>query len=66
MTAKEDMKFNPEKIREGVNPPPYQRIKVVCGKCGRKESVDPMLAPKRIDKSYKMRYVCNECSSHGG
>jgi hypothetical protein len=68
MAAVEDLKFmpkdiSPEKLRQ--RRPDYKKVKVRCKKCGTCERVDPMLAPKSIERNYKMRYVCNTCSSGG-
>ena len=44
--------------------PPVKFVDVVCGKCKRKESVDPMFAPRRVDDE-DSTYVCNNCIKRG-
>lgn len=69
IAAAEDNQFLPKQpLSEAMlktRRPEYKKIKVVCSKCGKRERVDPMLAPKKLDSNYKMRYVCNDCSSGG-
>jgi DNA-directed RNA polymerase subunit M/transcription elongation factor TFIIS len=47
----------PEKRR-----PESKSVEVVCGKCGRKEQVPPLLAPKSLEKGHASSYVCNRCT----
>jgi DNA-directed RNA polymerase subunit M/transcription elongation factor TFIIS len=47
----------PEKRR-----PESKSVEVVCGKCGRKEQVPPLLAPKSLEKGHASSYVCNHCT----
>jgi hypothetical protein len=66
IVAMEDISFlpkNKEIIKElETKRPPAAKIAVVCKECGKREKIDPSLGPVRLDKSYRTRYLCNQCA----
>lgn len=62
-----EMEFD-KKVTAGVEPterrPPPRKVNVVCGKCGKKEKVDVILAPRNIGTETepdKSTYICDNC-----
>lgn len=68
--AIEDNAFLPKKeipaTVRGLKRPPHKRVAVQCSKCGKKEKIDPTLAPRKLDRNYRMLYRCNDCSCGPG
>lgn len=64
--ASEDIKFMPKegtpRTHRLAKRPPFTQVKVVCKGCGKREKVDPELVPRKIDRNYRPRYLCNECA----
>jgi DNA-directed RNA polymerase subunit M/transcription elongation factor TFIIS len=52
--------------RPELRRPESKSVDVVCGKCGRKDKVAPILAPKSLEKGDESSYVCNSCTRRNG
>jgi hypothetical protein len=54
------------KVPQGKKRPPVQLITKRCSLCRKKETVEPSLAARSLTPRYKMRYLCNACSTGKG
>jgi len=56
-----DSKRLSEKKKPEPRRPPVKMVAVTCCKCGKSEEVNPLFAPKSLDRGDQSSYVCNDC-----